>query len=283
MGSLVDPELLLYKYIQLRGAKTRTDVCNGVRISSLCIPPRAGTAEERHVVLLHGIGSSGAHFIQIIFRLAAQGYTVHVPDLPGHGLSENFPERLTSHHLFETVVAWMQVAAPPKFALLGNSLGGALAWRYAGREPGRVSKLVVMSPAVGFETLEIWENFVKSLHVPDRAAARGFLDRVMAKSSWYSPFMVPPIFKNMNRKAVRDLLETTQFSELALQHRLPEVNVPTLLIWGKEDKLIPKSNLEWIKRIMPKHVELLEPEGVGHCPQLDSPRWLNGVLKRALS
>src|SRR5579872_6766233 len=114
-------EQLLYTYIKLRGGQVRSDVCNGVRISSLKIEPRASKANGQDIVLLHGIGSSGAHFIQILFRLARQGYRVHVPDLPGHGLSEDFPRQLTSHDLFETLVEWMRVVAPPKFHLIGNS------------------------------------------------------------------------------------------------------------------------------------------------------------------
>src|SRR5277367_2945959 len=101
-------EHLLNTYLKLRGAKVRSDVCNGVRISSFVIYPPSGKAQGRDVVLLHGIGSSGSHFIQILFRLARRGYNVYVPDLPGHGLSDEFPETLTAAALFETVVEWMR-------------------------------------------------------------------------------------------------------------------------------------------------------------------------------
>ena len=50
--------------------------------------------------------------------------------------------------------------------------------------------------------------------------------------------------------------------------------MPILLIWGKEDRIFPFENLDWFRRNLPKHAVIDAPDGVGHCPQLDSATWL---------
>src|SRR5579885_817053 len=106
----MNPEHFLYTYIKWRGARSRVDTCNGAQIHTLSIHPRRAS-EDRNVVLLHGIGSSAAHFILVLFQLARQGYNVYAPDLPGHGISGEAPDRLTSARLFDTVDEWMRTVA----------------------------------------------------------------------------------------------------------------------------------------------------------------------------
>jgi pimeloyl-ACP methyl ester carboxylesterase len=276
-------ERVLYQLLRFRGARFRVDEILGVGISSLTLRPAPARDRGQHVVLLHGIGSSGAHFAQTAIWWQKHGFTVHMPDLPGHGLSGDFPGTLDGEMLFEALVGWMNQVAPTRFVLMGNSLGGALAWRFAGRHSERVSRLILLSPAVGFQGEEIFDTFIKSLEVPGFGAATRFIQRIVGRKGWYWNVMALPVFFNMNRKAVRDLLATSKFQHLTLQHRLGEVQVPTLVVWGKCDDLLPRSNLAFIKQFASKSVEVLEPEGVGHCPQLDSFRWLGGILERTLS
>jgi pimeloyl-ACP methyl ester carboxylesterase len=280
----LDPEHLLIRFLQLRGAKLQRNHCRGVGMNSFLLKPKPSRDRGEHAVLLHGIGAAATHFWWTMLALRAKGYTVHAPDLPGHGLSEDCPPpKLTGEALFETLLEWLEKAGPKKFVLVGNSLGGALAWRFAGIHPERVSKLIVISPAVGFESEEVWTEFVSSLAIKDRESCKGFLSRVFVQKAFHLDWIVPSTIHALNRPAVRDLLETTRFSDLQLQHRLGEVKVPTLLIWGRQDRLIPRSNLEFIKKIASDSVKILEPEGVGHCPQLDKALWLNRELENYLA
>jgi pimeloyl-ACP methyl ester carboxylesterase len=277
----LNADQLLVRYLRARGAVVRADVCHGIRLASLVFKPAPSHDLHKDVVLVHGIGSSAGHFGQTALALRSMGFTVHVPDLPGHGLSDEFTGQMTHESLFEALRQWIDCAAPKHFALIGNSLGGALAWWYAGTHPERLSKLILISPAVGFHDEAVWEDFVKGLEIKTYGETLAFLHRIQKKPAWYSPLLVFPTKRNMARAAVRDLLKT-RYSELSLQHRISEVMVPTLLIWGKNDRLFPRANLEWVKKRLPPTVEVLEPEGVGHCPQLDSPKWLNSVLRKAL-
>src|SRR4051812_7437575 len=162
--------------------------------------PKPRKDNGRHAVVLHGIGAAASHFWWTMLALRARGYTVYAPDLPGHGLSDDCgPPRLTGEALFETLLDWLEQAGPREFDLVGNSLGGALAWRFAGLHPERVKKLILISPAVGFESEEVWTEFADSLAITDRKKARGFLDRVFVRRAFRAGWIVPSTIKALNR------------------------------------------------------------------------------------
>ncbi|MFY0534829.1 alpha/beta fold hydrolase [Nannocystis pusilla] len=47
---------------------------------------------------------------------------------------------------------------------------------------------------------------------------------------------------------------------------------PTLILWGRSERLLPSASLEFFRRAVPAHVRIEEPDEFGHCPYLDRPR-----------
>lgn len=235
------------------------------------------------VVLLHGISAAAVHYERVLPRIYLSGYNVIAPDLPGHGFSTEHCDELTADRVFECFVHFLDTVAPPKFHLVGNSLGGALSLRYALHHSERLLSVTALSPAGGFETEEDWESFKEGLQLNNRAAVKGFLNRIYAKPPWYLPLVYGFAMKAMNRKGVQDLIATTTINAFAEAKRLKEISVPLLFIWGKGERLFPTKNLEWFRRNLPAHAIIEEPEGVGHCPQLESSKWLVHRLERFFS
>ena len=138
------------------------------------------------VVLLHGPGANAAHWMRVIPDLVTT-HRVVAPDLPGQGASEVAGGPLDA----ERVLAWLgelierTCSSPP--ALVGNTLGGAIAARFAADHGDRLSRLVLVD-ALGLTPFDPAPEFGRALHgVPraaDRAHPRRALAVLRARSGW---------------------------------------------------------------------------------------------------
>src|SRR5690349_2011545 len=96
------------------------------------------------VVLLHGIGSAATPFGPLLERLRPHVRRVTALDLPGHGFSTDTSVPLTPAVLFESVTTALDVLIDEPAIIVGNSLGGAVALRYALARPERARALVLV-------------------------------------------------------------------------------------------------------------------------------------------
>jgi len=229
------------------------------------------------IVVVHGIGSCSSHFTELMIRLRKQGYPILALDLPCHGKSHDpSNEPMTGDLLFQIFQDFMHDMIEPdrKFVLFGNSLGGGLTIKYAVDSPRKPSHLIAVSPVGGFQTQAEWESFRSDLQFKNVSDARKFLLRVYRKAPWYLSLFAPSFLKAMTRKGVLELVNHASIEDFQLKHLTDSYNVPTLLIWGKAEKVFPASHLIRFKSFTSSNVLIEEPESVGHCPHLDSPKWL---------
>ncbi|MDD4615415.1 MAG: alpha/beta fold hydrolase, partial [Caldisericia bacterium] len=110
-----------------------------------------GEGNERKLILLHGNASSAAFFFPTLYKLA-EHFEVVAPDLNGFGDTEAVPVKAPTalHDWAQDVNALAQALGFERFALLGWSLGGGVAWRYAALFPEKLSHLVLLSPMSPF-------------------------------------------------------------------------------------------------------------------------------------
>ncbi|HJK95439.1 MAG TPA: alpha/beta hydrolase [Polyangiaceae bacterium LLY-WYZ-15_(1-7)] len=124
------------------------------------------------LLLVHGLMTSGYSFRYVIEPLAALGFRVLVPDLPGAGQSEA-PPVCSPAALTASLGAFLDALALPRADVVGNSMGGWLAMRWALEAPDRLGRLVnVHSPAVALRRLRLLH---RALAVPGSRAALGRL------------------------------------------------------------------------------------------------------------
>ncbi len=228
------------------------------------------------LLLLHGAPSSLQTFDQLTEELSKQ-YRVIRLDLPGYGLTGPNP---TGNYSLEWYVQFLQdfLAALQIDACYaaGNSFGGRLAAELAYEKPDRVRKLVLVS-ASGYPMSEDGIPAVK-----------------MARSSWFRPlvrWVTPRYFVEMNlkqafgpdQKIPRETVdryynllvrEGNRDTFIAMSNRKPEdisdhikaLRMPTLILWGGADTIIPPSYADRFNRDIPGSSLIVYPN-IGHLPQ----------------
>lgn len=239
-----------------------------------------GPQDAPAVILIHGFGSSLHTWEDWAAALSGQ-YRVVRFDLPGSGLSPPDPTgRYDDARAFELLLGLMALLEIDQAALIGNSVGGRIAWSFASEFPNRVSRLVLAAPdgfaSVGFEYGEAPK--VGAVTHAMRAVLPRFLVKINLDQSYSDPARLEPHVV----ARYYDLLRAPG-TRLALIHRMEQtiltdplprlraLEAPVLLLWGEDDRLIPVSNAQDYLTALPDAQLIVLPQ-VGHLPQEEAPQ-----------
>ena len=236
--------------------------------------PGGGPTQPVPLMLLHGggPGASGAgNFARNIDAFAAAGYRVLVPDLPGYGRSaKDLDQSDPFGDLAVFVRALLDTLDIERAHLIGNSYGGAAALRLALDRPDRVARQVLLGPggigttrALPTKGLSALLNYYTG-DGPSRAKVRSFLrDYLVADPAGLTEDMIearyqasidphvmanPPLHRPSGRGALRTLWRMDFTRD---RTRLARCLVPTLVIWGTEDKVNRPSGGPYLAAAMP--------------------------------
>lgn len=251
------------------------------------------------VLLVHGFGASVEWWERNTTALSAR-HRVYAPDLPGFGRSERLAERLSLPMAAGFLWRFLDTVGVPRAHVVGNSLGGMVAMQFAGQFPEAVDRLVLVSPA-GFACQVHWVFRLLSIPLlgrwltrPNRRKLEMFHRRLIhGDSSWLTADWLdrvhaldtlpgaPQMLRDVARISVN--LGGIKTSILKPLHReLPHVTAPTLIVWGSRDRLVPPTQAEIGRRLLPDaHVHIFP--GCGHCPQMERAAEFNELLLEFLN
>lgn len=234
------------------------------------------------LLLLHGSNAS-LHTWDGWVQELQSNYRLIRLDLPGHGLTGPHPEN--RYHWAEAarfVDRFVQKLGVDRFVIVGNSMGGGIAWNYALAFPRKVEKLVLLD-ARGIPPQEPLPFAFRAYSVPGlNTLLTAFTPRwIVAKSvrevygdpSKVSEALIDRYFdlglREGNRSATAYRMSHLDAYE-ALP-RLAELKLPTLILWGEKDTwILPKYGHEFARRI-PGAKLILYP-GLGHVPMEEAPQ-----------
>lgn len=240
-------------------------------------PPGPGNAPV--LILLHGFGSSLHTWEPWALNLSDTFRVVRI-DLPGAGLTGADPTGdYSDARGVQVLAALMDELGIARASLIGHSMGGRLAWRFAAEQPGRVERLVLVAPdgyaSPGFEygkAPEVTAPVRLMQHVLPRAILRMSLKPAYANPSLLSDEVVDRYWHLMRAPQVRAAL-IARMQQMLLQDPAPllaRISAPTLLLWGEQDAMIPLANAQDYLRDM-KDARLATVPGVGHLPHEEAP------------
>jgi pimeloyl-ACP methyl ester carboxylesterase len=240
------------------------------------------------VVLLHGIAGSSATWEGVIPRLSAR-HKVIAPDLLGHGESPR-PSAGYSLGAYANLLRDLLAALGEQGGtIIGHSLGGGVAMQFAYQYPERCERMVLVSSGglgrevhailraaalPGAELVLPWLSVVgdHSIGLLTKMAGHlGLRESADLEGTWRSfEFLLRPEARRTFLQTVRDLIDVRGQRISAVETPYLSPAVPTLIIWGEKDPLIPISHARRAHEIIAgSRLEIFE--GAGHYPYLEDP------------
>lgn len=223
------------------------------------------------VVLFHGITSAGVHFLPLLHRLRGRVRHLIAPDAPAHGFSDA-PPVMRPEMLKDAMIEAMDAVIREPCVVFGNSMGGLAAIHYALARPERVRGLILCSPSGAYMDEADLRRFVRGFDLDSHEDALDFVDRLFARRNRMRHLFAWGVRRNFSDPRVKKLLSATAPGDLLRPEQLAALRMPVLLLWGRDERILPRDHYEFFRRHLPAHTRIEEPDGLGHAPYLDDPR-----------
>jgi 4,5:9,10-diseco-3-hydroxy-5,9,17-trioxoandrosta-1(10),2-diene-4-oate hydrolase len=250
------------------------------------------------VVLLHGLGDCLETWIHNIDAIA-EHYRVYAIDLVGYGRSDKPSVAYSGEYFAQFVNGFLETQGIHLCALVGNSMGGGVGLRFAIQFPDKVEKLV-LEASVGFgEEISIYLRLATLPFVGEllfrvsRKTVTQILNRCAYDPTRISDDWVERVYQMLAipgaKKAILSTLRTScnfwgirREALRPISDNLSPLTVPTLILWGREDRVLPLAHARVAERKIP-NAQLHIFESCGHVPHLERPKEFNRVVLEFLS
>src|SRR6185437_7133696 len=263
------------------GAGVLRDVsARGVRTRVL----EAGSDRAPALVLIHGLCTSHRSFEDLVEKLSARFHVI-VPDLPGFGESEKPNPTRYSYGVeahAESVADLIAAFGVGRASVVGHGMGGAIALTLAAEHRELVQRLVIgdalaypapmsfmarlpLVPVVGsFAFKQIYGRTIFRSLFRDEVYAPGGAPPI-ERVDWHYDAFISPSARESAHAVMRFTLDTR--ANIA---RLPRIVAPTLVLWGREDRIYPVQTAHRLARQIPgARLEIMD---CGHVPHEERPR-----------
>jgi pimeloyl-[acyl-carrier protein] methyl ester esterase len=241
------------------------------------------------LVMLHGWGMHGGVWNPVKAQLA-QHFRLHLVDLPGFGHSA---QQMPTPYALQTLVDEVAAQVPDNTLLCGWSFGGQVAMQWALQRPQQIRKLVLVSTTPKFVNAGDWQHGI------NQTVFNQFADGIQSD---YQPAMTRFLSLQAQggedaRDTVRELREhffqrqapspealaagLALLQDNDLRATVPSVQLPTLILHGERDRVVPPASGLWLAEQMDNTQLELQPKA-SHAPFLSHPNWFAQTLIKYL-
>lgn len=244
-----------------------------------------GNPLGRTLVLVHGFAVSLETWEPWVKQLSGD-YRMVTLDLPAHGLTRSPPGYVPSVIKYADLVAeFAALIGLDKYTLVGHSMGGHTAWLLALRHPEKLDALVLLD-AGGWFDLRAVQDLPPAFRVVNDERLAPYLanldPRPLLKNGLEAAFVDKSMVTNGmvdryadlarapgNRTMLGTLMRSSDPESLATKEKLMAISVPTLILWGDKDAVVPMSDAQKFKEAIPNSSVIIY-QNVGHLPQEES-------------
>jgi 2-hydroxy-6-oxonona-2,4-dienedioate hydrolase len=246
------------------------------------------------MVLLHGVGTSAGEWSWVLPELA-RSHRVYALDLPGYDGSFEPPDYAPAFTA-SFIGSFLDAVGVESAVVVGNSFGGLVALHLALSEPARVSALILsdsagldrtVNPALATLSFPRMGQMATALAKTPPGAAQRALSRALL--FFARPWQIPlkwvkdqyklaqlPNFTEATLATLRSTVGPAGQREVLLD-KLPRLQMPTLIVWGIEDRVIPYGQAQdALARLQKGSLELIS--NCGHLPHVEQPKRFVSIL-----
>jgi 2-hydroxy-6-oxonona-2,4-dienedioate hydrolase len=244
--------------------------------------------QQQHLLFIHGLGSSADRWLDIPDALSLYFHTIAI-DLPGFGGSDKPSDMDYTIEAFSDIVTEFMgkigIAGKNggdnnnRTTLLGHSLGGYISSKIAAEEDNRhfLDKLVLIDSSGNLEKpTPLLEQYLDAAMTPSKEKVRKVFEQMVANPLIIGDALVQGFIDRMNKPNAKYAFEAsirysanTQIGIKTL-NKIGEKAIPTLILWGMEDKVIPTRHSQIFKEAI-KDSEVTIIPGTGHAPFSEKP------------
>lgn len=278
------------------------------KMAYMDVAPKNKAAQAPAVLLLHGKNFMGAYWRETIDFLTDNGFRVVVPDQVGFGKSDKAEIYYTFHQLAQNTHKLLAHLGVKKVHVVGHSMGGMLATRFARMYPQTTATLVLENPIgledyrlfVPFKTMdELLANEKKSTAASIRNYHKTYYTTWKpAYDEWVQVPAAQLNHPDYEKVAKVSALTYAMIYQQPVVHEFVQITVPTLVIIGQEDRTIVGKGFIEDKQKLNQYgqypqlgkstaqaipnAKLIELSGVGHIPHVEATQQFHKVLLQFL-
>ena len=259
----------------------------GIAVKYIDTGVPAGLAQARTILFVHGFCGAASNFDPLIQRLAAGEGLAGGPsrcvalDLPGCAGSAKPDVPYSVDWFVDFLESFRQALGLGQVVLAGHSMGGHLCLHYVARYTGTVSRLILFAPDGMAGEEGAWlalTEFGPFVDAGLSLANRSFVEILLRTAVYRNQDLVTPSLVDCYSEGLltpEGARATAVITRRVIGHDpvdglLPGIGQPTLIVWGKEDRLLDPSWGPRFARLMPD-ARLALLEGCGHAPMIEKP------------
>jgi pimeloyl-ACP methyl ester carboxylesterase len=240
---------------------------------------------DRIIILMHGLGGYAERWSNLI-PLLNKKFHIFAPDLIGYGQSDKPSVDYTPEFFVKFVFDFIETLGIKKTCMIGTSLGGQIVAECAATQSPTIEKIILISPAgIMRKSTPTLDAYTMAALYPIKESVKTAYRMMVGPGKQVSEISIERFVNNMSRPNAKMVFLSTLLglkNAPDICEKLGRIIIPTLLIWGKEDKLIPfEYSQQFVSAI--SNCEFIPMEGCGHSPYVEDPEKLSELVIKFLS
>jgi 2-hydroxy-6-oxonona-2,4-dienedioate hydrolase len=261
---------------------------------------KRNSSKKKNILFIHGLGSSSDRWLDIPDALSRYFHPIVAVDLIGFGGSE---KPVTIDYTIEYFSKFIRNFIDCKeiwrndddsdddsckTIIVGHSLGGYIAAKVAIQNKDLIEKLILIdSSGMLKEPTPLLEQYLNAALNPTFESVKNVFEQMLGNPALFNPTIVDGFIKRINlagaKYAFRSAFENSTKTHIESSELQRIENIPTLIICGAADKLIPVAHSEKFHELLKKHSKLQLVENTGHAPFSEKPSVVFDIMRRFLT
>jgi 2-hydroxy-6-oxonona-2,4-dienedioate hydrolase len=236
------------------------------------------------LVLVHGLGASAERWSQAIPYLS-KDYHLIIPDLIGFGYSDKPIADYTPEFFADFLKKFFEAKGIENPNIIGSSLGGQVTAEYACNS-NNIEKLILVSPSgVMKQSTPALDAYIMAALYPNEENAKNAFEMMEGSGKEVDKTIVDGFVERMKMPNAKMAFMSTilglKNSEI-ISKRLKTINIPTLIIWGSQDPVIPIQHADGFVSFI-KDCRFRRMDGCGHTPYVQEPENFSDIVLEFLN